>query len=401
MDGVRSQAQRLRVRLEHRVEIQPRSGQGAAHLVQGLAQRAGRGDHRFRPEVGRDRLAGPGSSGQDQQGEERLRVTAHEPDFLPVGGTDREAAEERDLQARWRGGAVSHDVPSKAVTTSGPSPRRAGRRTLIGPPPGSPISFPPSRPVSAQHDRRMSGMVSAAASGRDTARDTRGVGQPTRPARVHCRDRADRRHRVRLRPAPASGRRLRRAMADGRARRRPCRLSRRRGRSRPSRVPARRRPPVHRRSVPCRGRSSVGGSASCSMVPEAFAAGPRQPPGPVDRRARAWVGGGRRNAHRRLRRQPARGARGPMGAHARTATSRGARRRQAGHGARRERPGSPLDAIWATAYLGPGPWGSLGPGASVAPGAALRGDRDARPGDDPDRWRRGQRVARERAAGCC
>ena len=34
--------------------------------------------------------------------------------------------------------------------------------------------------------------------------------------------------------------------------------------------------------------------------------------------------------------------------------------------------GSPLDAAWATAYLGPGPWGSLAPGAAVASVAAVR-----------------------------
>ena len=51
----------------------------------------------------------------------------------------------------------------------------------------------------------MPGMVSAVASGRDRARDTRRVGQPTCPARVHCRDRADRRHRVRRQSFPPAG----------------------------------------------------------------------------------------------------------------------------------------------------------------------------------------------------
>ena len=114
MDGVGSQSERLGVRLEHRIEVQPRSRQGAAHLVQGLAQRTGGGDHRLRPEVGRDGLAGPRSAGQHEQREQRLRMATHEPDLLPGRGTDREAAEERDLQAKRGGGTVSHDVPSRA-----------------------------------------------------------------------------------------------------------------------------------------------------------------------------------------------------------------------------------------------------------------------------------------------
>ena len=48
--------------------------------------------------------------------------------------------------------------------------------------------------------------------------------------------------------------------------------------------------------------------------------------------------------------------------------------------------GQPWLGDWATAYLGPGPWGSLAPAAAVAPIAGLRGDRDA--GDPRRRWPR-------------
>ena len=42
--------------------------------------------------------------------------------------------------------------------------------------------------------------------------------------------------------------------------------------------------------------------------------------------------------------------------------------------------GAPSDLPWATAYAGPGPWGSLAAEIAVAPGAGLRGD-PGRPGD--------------------
>ena len=58
--------------------------------------------------------------------------------------------------------------------------------------------------------------------------------------------------------------------------------------------------------------------------------------------------------------------------------------------------GLPSDADWATAYLGPGPWGSLVPGPAVEPVAGLRGPRDpGRPGD-PDRGRAPRRVRQPR-----
>ena len=43
------------------------------------------------------------------------------------------------------------------------------------------------------------------------------------------------------------------------------------------------------------------------------------------------------------------------------------------------------DADWATAYLGPGPWGSLVPALPSNPSQALRGDRDPGCPVDPDR----------------
>ena len=70
--------------------------------------------------------------------------------------------------------------------------------------------------------------------------------------------------------------------------------------------------------------------------------------------------------------------------------------------------GVPWDGDWATAYLGPGPWGSLAPGPPVAPVAGLRGSRhDGRPpgrgvpaGDRPVQAAHGCRVpARDRPVG--
>ena len=45
--------------------------------------------------------------------------------------------------------------------------------------------------------------------------------------------------------------------------------------------------------------------------------------------------------------------------------------------------GAPLDAAWATAYLGPGPWGSLAPGAAIPSVPAVRGLRHLDPGPGP------------------
>ena len=55
-----------------------------------------------------------------------------------------------------------------------------------------------------------------------------------------------------------------------------------------------------------------------------------------------------------------------------------ARGRQAHDGPRRGRArGLPSTAPWATAYLGPGPWGSLAPALPSDPSQAYEGDRDA------------------------
>ena len=375
--AVGSQSERLGVRLEHRIEVQPRSCQGAAHLVQGLAQRTGGGDHRLRPEVGRDRLAGPRSAGQHEQREQRLRVTAHEPDLLPGRGTDREAAEERDLQAERGGGAVSHDVPSKSGHDVRPIPPEDRTSDSDRSPPKAGRSHSPHH-GSGPQPTAVTGMVSAVASRRDGARDTPRVGQPTPQARVHCRDRADRRHRVRLRPALAPRRRPRRALADGRARRRGRLLSRRCGRSRPSRVVAPRRPAVHRRGGRARGRHRRA-TRSAADGSRGLRRRSAEPPGPRDRRVRAGACRGRWDADRGLRRKAARGARRPLGARAGISVARGAGRRQAGHGPRREWPG-----VAARRHLVDGlprsrSMGFARPRASFAPGAALRGDRNACP----------------------
>ena len=95
----------------------------------------------------------------------------------------------------WR-----HGIPSEAVTTSGPSPRGPDAGTAIGRPP-DPSIFPliatacaPAHVGRDDDDGVVPGTAGAPGG------DTRTVGQPTLRALVHCGDRADRRHRVRLRP---------------------------------------------------------------------------------------------------------------------------------------------------------------------------------------------------------
>ena len=152
----------------------------------------------------------------------------------------------------------------------------------------------------------------------------------------------------------------------------------------PSGRPARRRRRVRR------GRHRAGrGHRRPARLPAhargTFCVGARAAARPVGRRARARAGGRRRVPDRELRREPARPADRSLAASRRAARPVRARCRQADDGPDRARArASPSDADWATAYLGPGPWGSLVPALPSDPSQAYEGIGDAGDPVGPD-----------------
>ena len=159
----------------------------------------------------------------------------------------------------------------------------------------------------------------------------------------------------------------------------------------PRRV-ARGRPAVHRRRGRARRRRSAAAWASSSIAPDAFAGGPL-----TRARSRRSAGSSWASASSAGCCPAAYVARllgAPVGRWATTLAlpllvAIGAGKLAMALGGSGQ--GSPLDAAWATAYLGPGPWGSLAPALPSHPAQLYEGLGHADPGAAP-RWSAGSAI---------